>query len=119
MHYIDFLSVFIATLAYLLIVFFWYLSFRKNYGNFSKKLFFPVNFFIGFIFSFIFEFIQIRLEVTSFKDGIYSGFFIWLGFILPMQLSSFFWYKSKNRVIFLEIFRMFITSLIIGGILVG
>ena len=122
MKYIDLLSVFIAAIVYSLIILFWYSKylFKNIYKqDFSKKFLFFSNFIFGFIYSFVFAFIEIKFEVTTFKDGVYAGFFIWLGMILPLQYFLFFILRQRKKVVFLEMLRMFITSLLIGAILIG
>jgi len=125
MLHIDFLSVAIAT-----IVFFvtgaigMHLSFWKpiDVKNFKRKAFwirYGAVLAIGFIFSYYLAFFEQYVGVTSFWDGVFLGFLVWLGFIFSSKLLFYVQSTLPGKKFLVDMIYWLVLSMLIGGILAG
>ncbi len=108
--YIDYFAVFLAALLYAAIYLCWY----------SKWLFGPIktahfflNCILGLVISYFIAFFEGYLGVTTVSDGMFVGFCLWLGFVVPTLLAPGVW----DRKFFVESGVKLLTFLTISGII--
>ena len=126
--YIDFFTVVLASLVYVIVEGLWYSSFLfqklwrqcTSLVDEKKGFFFYVsNFCIAFLIAFFLAFFESYLEVTSFWDGVIVGFLAWLGFVMTTQLSCTIRQKKSWTLFFLENGCYLFNFMVVGGILAG
>jgi hypothetical protein len=132
MVHIDFLTVIIAAIIYMIIKSLWYspflfgtvlhkLSGIKNADMRNKYLCYPLNFVVALILSYFISLIEIYIGATSFWDGIVAGFVLWLGFVFTTQITSIIWVKntSRTKIFLIRNGFLLLTFMVMGAILVG
>jgi hypothetical protein len=134
MIYIDFLTAFVAAIIGFIIINLWFSQycFKKlweKYRNFklhlkttkAKIIFFIFVFIFIYIIALFLAFVQSYLRVTSFWDGIITGFLMWFGFTNPFHLASIFLFAKKNKfkIYLVEGFLFLLVYLLMGGMLAG
>ena len=130
MVHIDFLTVLVAAIVYLIIRGVWYS--KQLFGNYwlnlkgisennlrKKPLAFLGNFLVALILSYFLSFVEVYLGATSFWDGVVAGFIIWFGFIFPVQFTEVIWIKKSGKLFWLESSCILLSLMVMGGILVG
>ena len=77
----------------------------------------PLSALTGFVIAFFLAFFEGYLNVTTAADGMFVGFCIWLGFILPTLFSAVIWYQQPLRLFFIHAgYRLFVL-VAMGGLL--
>lgn len=130
MLHVDFLTVFIAAIVYMVISLAWYSPFL--FGNMwlrlskleskdvrNKPLAIFCNFIIALILSYFISLIEIFLDVTSFWDGVIAGFIIYLGFVFTTQFTKVIWVKKTFKLFLLDNLCWLLSIMVMGGILAG
>ncbi len=54
---------------------------------------------------------------VTFGDGMTAGFWLWLGFIAPVQLGMVLWGEKPWTLYFIDTFHNLVALLVMGGIL--
>jgi hypothetical protein len=122
MKNIDFITILFTTLIYCILYICWNQNFLfgKLYKNLEKKKF--ENTFLNYLFIFLtifvyvffFSIFEVILRISTFWDGVFFGFIIWLAFIATHNL---FLVISKRRSF--HLFLLDNTLYLIGSILTG
>ena len=124
---VDLLAVFFASVVYLLLYFIWYSKFLfgKIYKTLSKqkkgKSFFSYLFIFGIMLmsSYVLAIFEVLIKVTSFWDGVFLGFLIWLGFAFSHSFFLVITYKRNFKLFILDNILYLLGLMIVGGILAG
>ena len=134
MDTIDFLSVFIATVVYVIIGAFWYSKFgfgktwekciakeKKSKKKQSKRPYFSyfISFVLGYIIAFFIAYIENFLLISSFWDGLIAGCIIWFGFVFTTQAVMVLFEKRSVKLVLIDVGYWLITFAILGGVLAG
>jgi hypothetical protein len=127
MKNIDILTVLFASIVYLIMYIVWYSDFLfgKIYKEISKKNIKKsiLNYFFIFLFifiiSYVFALLEILLKVTTFWDGVFLGFLIWLGFIGTHFLFAVLSLKRNIKLYMIDNILYLLALMIVGGILAG
>lgn len=127
MKYIDLLTVFFASIVYLIMYIVWYSNFffGKIYKNILRKeiqksffRYFYVFIFI-FVTSYIVALFEVLLGITTFWDGVFLGFLIWLGFVATHFIFLVISFKRNLKLYFIDNILYLLGLMIIAGILAG
>ena len=74
--------------------------------------------FIGtFIMSYVLAHFVDYAGAVTFRDGMIAGFWLWLGFIAPVQLGMVLWQGKPWKLYFIETFHYLVALLVMAGIL--
>ncbi len=128
MKNVDLLTVLFASVIYLIIYIAWYSKFLfgKIYQDIlkSEKKKPPFyHYFLIFLASFIISYIVALFEglmgVTSFFDGVFLGFLLWLGFVATHRLFFVLTFKRSYKIYILDNILYLIALMIISGIIAG
>lgn len=127
MIHIDFLTVLVGALVYLIISFFWYSPFlfgsvwqKLVKEKMRKKVFGYIGtVVIAFILSYFLSLVEVYFGATSFWDGIITGFVVYIGFIFPTQILSVVWVKNSFKLFLIDNCCFALSMMVMGGILVG
>jgi hypothetical protein len=126
---LDHMTVFFAAMAFFLLGGIWYSSFffgplwlklcgfTKEDSRGWKRYF--VALIQAVIMAYFLAFVEVYLRVTSFWDGVIGGGIVWLGCVVPVQLSSVLWEKKSIKLYFLNTLYFLLGYLVMGGILAG
>lgn len=120
---LDYLSIAIAAVLYVLIHFCWYSPwlFRSVCMELDKaqvrSLGMFVNLLMGCIVAFFLAFFEGYLNVTSVADGMFVAFCVWLGFVATTQFSPVIWHKTSIRLFFVHTGVKLLSYLVMGGII--
>jgi hypothetical protein len=127
MSQIDFISVLFASVIYLMLYFVWYSKFL--FGKFYQHIIRKINgkalyyYFLVFIFMFLISYFialfEILLKISTFWDGVFFGFIIWLGFVLTHEVLSVMAYKRSVKLFLLDNLLYLLGLMIVGGIIAG
>lgn len=75
--------------------------------------------FIAHIVSFgVLAFFIASSNATTPADGVFIGFIVWLGFIVPMGISNLLWRKDPFKLVLIDTFQL-LTVLLVGGAIIG
>ena len=129
MIYIDFYLVVIAAISYMLISALWYskLFFKNRVSKIVKVkknkkelvIAYLISFIVALFISYFLALFQVYVGATTFTDGLLSGFIVWIGVVLPINLNSFIWKKSKKELFFIENGHYLLSLLVMGAVLIG
>lgn len=127
MAHVDYFSVFVGALIFMIISSAWYSPFL--FGNLWKKYVqkeirkktfaFTATFFVAVILSYFLSLVEIYFGATSFWDGVISGFIIYIGFVFPTQIISVIWCKETFKIFLIDNFCYLLSLMVMGGVLVG
>ena len=128
MVHIDFLTVIVAAVVYMIIASLWYSSYL--FGNIWTKLqgkknirkrfpAFLFNFLAALVLSYFLSLVEIYLGTTSFWDGVIAGFIVYFGFIFTTQIISVIWEKNSFKIFLIDNLFFMLSLMVMGGILVG
>lgn len=128
MIYIDSIAVIISAFVFMVIGAFWYspILFGKIYSEevdiSLKNIFKGWKKWLGcvfnaFIVSYFLALFEALLGISSVTDGIYLGLGVFIGFVLPPQLSSFIWSAKSCKLFFIDLGFWFFSVIIISGFL--
>lgn len=130
MIHVDFLTVLIAAVVYMIISIFWYSPYL--FGNLwmklkklekadirKKPIALALNFVFALLLSYFLSLIEIFLGATSFWDGVIAGFLLYIGFVLPTQIIGVVWVKNTFKVFLIDNVCWMLSMMVMGGILVG
>lgn len=117
---LDYLTIFVSAAVALLLLWCWELVFHKGKKEKWVKVVFKelLRFFALYLASLVMMTIEIYLQVASFWDGVFTGFMIFIGFLLPL----FIYYGSRAaslKELFLDAGLWFFILLVIGGVVAG
>ena len=127
MFQIDLVSVLFASVIYFMLYYVWYskLLFGKIYSHIIRKIknnaiyyYFLVYIFI-LIISYFIALFEVILKVTTFWDGVFLGFLIWLGFVASHEVFSVISYKRSLKLFFLDNLLYLLGLMIVAGIIAG
>lgn len=128
MIHIDFLTVFVAAVIYMMIKVLWYspylfgkiwLTLKEKKELRSPYIAYPLNFLAALILSYFISLIEIYVGASSFWDGVFVGFILWLGFVFPIQLTQIIWIKDEIKLFLIKNGFLLLAFLVMGAILVG
>src|SRR3990167_2993747 len=118
---IDFLAVTLSAILYFIIMVVWYS--KWFFGsvcqlNGEKQCNLPVflisSFIIGYLIAYFIAFFEAYLSVSTVADGMFVGFSLWIGFILPTQALPLIWYKKSIRVFLVDTSAQLLAFLTMG-----
>lgn len=69
------------------------------------------------IMSFALAYFIERLNATEFIEGAIVGFIAWIGFMVPVMLSTVLYEKRARGLFYLNIFYHLVTVIIVGGVI--
>lgn len=128
MKNVDLLTVFFASAIYMVMYIFWYsnILFGKIYEKILKA---PkkkppfYHYFLLFIFIFLTSYIialfEVLMGVTTFFDGIFLGFVIWLGLITTHSIFLVLSFKRSFKLYVLDNLLYLLALMIVSAILAG
>lgn len=130
MVHIDFFTVLISAVIYMIISSVWYSKYLfgkvwmrlKNIEkkDIRNKIFAYIsNFAVAIVLSYFLSLIEIYLGATSFLDGIVAGAVVYIGFVFPTQIVSAIWVKNSFKVFLIDNGCFLLSLMIMGGVLVG
>lgn len=125
---IDYGSVLIAAILYMVVNFFWYskwffgnlwmkLSGVKESDMKHNRLAMLWGFVIALVMAFFLAFFDAFLGVTTVSDGMFVAFCIWLGFVATTQLTPVIWCQSSPKLFLINTGSKLLSLLVMGGIL--
>lgn len=127
MFHIDYLTVIVASIVYMIILSLWYSKYL--FGNIwlelrekeprKKILGYVFNFFAALILAYFLSLVEVYLGATSFWDGVIVGFVVYFGFVFTTQIVSVIWFKNSFKLFLIDNVFYMISLMIMGGILVG
>jgi len=128
MEQIDYLAVIIAAVLYMLIGFVWYSKYffsrewERMAGIHAKErkdnkwpLFWECV--VALVTAYALAFFENAYGVTTVADGVFTGFCVWLGFVVTTQLSSAVWLRSHPKMFFIDAGGRLISFLVMGGVI--
>ena|SRR3989344_4140803 len=75
--------------------------------------------FIATLISFlVLAFISTTIGIANAGDGAYIAFLLWLGFVLPINVSEYLWKKAPIKLVIIDTVNV-LVSLLIGGAIIG
>lgn len=125
--YYDWIAIALAAVSYLLIGFVWHSAWlfgplwRTGNTTFSHPH--PIRGVwlwesaIAFLIAFFIAFFNGYLGVTTVTDGMFVGFCIWLGFIVPTLYSHVIWANFPLVHFFIAASHRLLAFLVMGGLL--
>jgi len=125
---VDLLTVFFASAIYMVLYILWYSNvlFGKVYEKIlktTKTKPFYYHYFLLFVFIFVVSYVmalfEVLMGVTTFLDGIFLGFLIWLGFFATHGLFLVVSFKRSFKLFCLDNLLYLIALMIVGAILAG
>lgn len=128
MKNVDLLTVFFAAAIYMVMYILWYsnILFGKVYEKIlkaTKKKPPFYHYFLLFLFVFVISYVislfEVLMGVTTFFDGIFLGFLIWLGLITTHSLFLVVSFKRSIKLYVLDNLLYLLALMIVGGILAG
>jgi hypothetical protein len=127
MKSIDLLTVCFASIIYLAMYIIWYSNFLfgKIYKAQLKKqikksfLSYIYIFIVTFVISYVLALFEVLLRITTFWDGVFLGFLIWLGFVVSHSSFLVVFFKRNLKLYFIDNILYLLALMIIGGILAG
>lgn len=130
MFHIDFLTVLVAAIVYLIVKALWYSPYLfgktwqqlkgiKSQDMRNKHIGHLLNFLVGLVLSYFLSLIEIYIGATSFWDGIVAGFVLWFGFVFTTQISTVIWVKNTFKAFLIRNGFLLLIFMVMGAILVG
>lgn len=127
MKNVDLLTVLFASGIYLVMYIVWYSNFL--FGKIYKKIikkhhkkdffhFFKI-FILVFITCYIVELFEVLVGITTFWDGVFFGFLIWLGIVGTHSLFQVISFKRNIKLYLLDNLLYLLALMIVAGILAG
>jgi len=125
---VDLLTVFFAAAIYMVMYILWYsnILFGKVYEKIlktTKKKPPFYHYFLLFLFLFVISYVmslfEVLMGVTTFFDGIFLGFLIWLGLVTTHSLFLVVSFKRSIKLYALDNLLYLLALMIVGGILAG
>lgn len=122
---LDWLVIILAAIINMVIGFVWY----------SKWLFGPFwlkslktepkhrpeslvyTFLTSFLIAYFLAFFQAYLGVNHATDGMWVGFYFWLGFVFTTQVSAVIWEKQPVRIFLIHTGQRLLSFLVMGGLI--
>lgn len=130
MIHIDFLTVFVAAVIFILVKMLWYSPYlfgkmwiqiiavkKKEIRN--SYLGYSLTFLAALILSYFIALIEIYVGASSFWDGVVVGFILWFGFVFPIKLLQVIWIKNELKLFLVQNGFLLISFMVMGAILVG
>ena len=127
MKNIDFITVLFTSIIYWTLYICWHQNFLfgKIYKNLEGNIF--KNSFLKYLFLFItifvyvffFSVFEVILKISTFWDGVFFGFIIWLAFIATHNLFLVITKKRSFKLFLLDNTLYLIGSILTGAILAG
>jgi len=124
---IDLITLCFASVVYLVMYIVWHSNFL--FGQIYKKLLkrtlkksfltYLIVFISVFISSYIIALFEILIRVTTFWDGVFLGFLIWLGFVATHSLFLVVSQKRNLKLYFIDNLLYLLALMIVAGILAG
>ena len=130
---INYLAVFLAAVASIIIGGLWYSpvlfgnawmragNMTKDMMEGAKKKGMAWRYILAFIGSLLVAYVLSHFidyaQAVSFTDGMLAGFWVWLGFIIPVLLGSVLWECKTWTYYMINVLYQLVNLLIIGGIL--
>ncbi len=87
----------------------------KTRGGMWKR--YIAQFVMSLVMFAVLAFIIASSNGSTATDGAFLGFFVWLGFVLPISISSFLWKNQPFKLILIEAIQYLVTLVIAGGII--
>lgn len=127
MKNVDLLTVLFASAIYLVMYITWYSNFlfgkvyRKILNKTYKKSFsyFFKIFILVFVTCYIIELFEVLIGITTFWDGVFFGFLIWLGLIGTHSLFLVISFKRNIKLYLLDNLLYLLALMIVAGIMAG
>lgn len=131
---INYLAVLVSAVASMIVGSLWYgpifgkiwislSGFTKADMEAAKKKGMGKTYFLAFIFSLITAYVLAHfvdyLEATTITLGFIAAFWIWLGFIVPVQSGMFLWEGKSFKLYFLNIAYHIVNLFVMSAILVS
>jgi hypothetical protein len=110
-----------------MLYFVWYSNFLfgKVYHNITRKINGKSLYFYFFIFlfflvvSYFIALLEVIMKVTTFWDGVFLGFLIWVGFVLTHEAINLITYKKNWKLFFLDNLLYLLGLMTVAGIIAG
>jgi hypothetical protein len=127
MNHVDFSSVIVAAIVYMIIRSLWYshvlfgesLCVINKRERRNKYIGYVLSFFNACLLAYFISLIEIYVDATSFWDGIVVGFILWLGFVFTTQIPEVIWKKKNYKIFLLKNSFLLLAFLFMGAVLVG
>jgi hypothetical protein len=126
---VDFLSILLAVIAYMVVGSIWYSSYafgkiRDKFSGIKKHkkqgfIFYIGSFFSALVMAYFIGFIESYLSVTSFWDGVIAGLILCIGFVIPSNFINFLWKDKSFKLFCLDSSYWLLIFIAMGGILAG
>ena len=121
---IDFPTVVFASIIYIILYVVWHSKFLfgRILGDFTKKKTFSrylTTYVAALFFCYILALLEVVFSITTFWDGVFFGFLIWLGVIFSHGVMHAITYRGESKIVFIDLALYFLTTTIICGILAG
>ncbi|NGX56059.1 MAG: hypothetical protein K1060chlam5_00293 [Candidatus Anoxychlamydiales bacterium] len=125
----DFITILFSSVIYFILYICWHQNFlfgkiykkleSKKIDTKNKYLKYLFLFITIYVFVFFFAVFEVILSVTSFWDGVFFGFIIWLAFIMPHNLFLVIFKKRTFKLFLLDNTLYLLSIILIGAILAG
>ena len=89
---------------------------EKSKKKWMGKYYF-VSFLGGLLMAYVLAHFMQYLTAQTFSDGMQAGFWIWVGFIVPVSLGSVLWEGKSLKFYFINIGYYLVSLISMGGIL--
>ncbi len=115
----EWVPILLATAIYMFVGAIWYsnLLFGPNCPGKPIRHAIPWTALIGFSTAFFLAFFEGYLSVTTVLDGMFVGFCIWLGFILPTLFSAVVWSQQSVRLFLIHASCRLVALVSMSGLL--
>ncbi len=123
---IYWLPVLVAAVANMVIAYFWYskwlfgpawtkLSDMTMTKDMKKPMIYA--FIVSLVTAYFLAFFEMYLGVSTVTDGMFVGFFAWLGFVATTQISCVIWCKAPIKLFLIDTGCKLLSYLVMSGIL--
>jgi len=121
---IDWMAVGVAVFLNMFIGFVWYSQWLFGSNSCHKKgsncfSLLPIFFTLitSVITAFFLALFQSYLDITNVSDGMFIGFYFWLGFVFTTQISPVIWQARPVKLFFIDAGYKLLSFLVMSGVL--
>lgn len=123
---IYWLPVVIAAVANMVIAYFWYSKWlfgpmwnKLSDATMVKDMKRPMiyAFIVSLVIAYFLAFFEMYLGVSTVTDGMFVGFFAWLGFVATTQISGVIWANRPVKLFLIDTGCKLLSFLVMSGIL--
>jgi len=126
MREVDLLTVIFASIIYFVMYLTWYSKFlfasvykKIMKSNLKFSCFHVLIFIFILVISYVIALFEILMKVTTFWDGVFLGFLIWIGFVLSHSGFLIVSYNRNLKLSILDNILYLLGLMVVGGILAG